>query len=158
MGDGFGVALAVDFDLRLRVFSVVDLEGLQLGQQRCSVGEFGWDLEEVVFDCGGEGVQEGELGDVEEVYGQGVVVGGGDGCAAGEEDAFETAYSLAVGALVVDDFFLDEFEDGGAEAGCVGYGADGDYWVEAAEVGQFGNDGLSDLGVAGAEGEDFGKG
>ncbi len=95
---------------------------------------------------------------MEDVYGQGVVVGGGDGSAAGEEDAFETAYALTVAGLVADDFLLDEFEDWGPEAGCVGYGADLQSGVEAAEVGEFIDDGLGDLGVTGAEGEDFGKG
>ena len=57
---------------------------------------------------------------------------------------------------MTDEFLLDHLDGWCAETGCVDRCADRNDGVEAAERGEFVCDNSCDLGVAGAEGDDFG--
>lgn len=158
MRDGFGVSLAVDSDGWILVVIVVDFEGVELFGELVLEREFGGDFEKVVFHGGGQGVEKGDFGDVEEVDGKGVVFGLGNGCAAGEDDALEATDGVAGARLIVNEFLLDEFDGWSAEASGI-YGCfDLDCRVLAAEIGERSDDGFRDLAVAHAERQDVGVG
>lgn len=128
-------------------------EAFELGGEGGLTGEMGGWLELAGLDGMDEGFDEIELGDVEEVDGECGVGGLGVLAGGSEDDAFEAGLGLA---RLGGEFAVEDLEGGATDAGGVGDEVDGGGGVLLfvaldGEVSVAG-----DVGVGGAEGEDFG--